>query len=277
MRGDGRTEGRGIAFVGGGVMAEAMLAGILEAGIARPEEVAVGEPVEARRRHLTERHGVAATDDNAAAVRDAHLVVLAVKPQDLPAVFRDLGGSLRRGQVVLSIVAGARLETLARGLQHEAVVRVIPNTPAQIGQGMSVWTATPQVSQAAREEVAKVLRTLGEEQYVPEEKFIDMATAVSASGPAYVFLFIEAMTDAGVYLGFPREVARKLVLQTVLGSARLVQETGRHPAELSNMVTSPGGTTAEALRAFEEGGLRATVLRAVDAAYRKSVALGGDR
>jgi pyrroline-5-carboxylate reductase len=163
------------------------------------------------------------------------------------------------------------------GLGHPYVIRVMPNTPAQIGQGMSLWTCAPQVDGEMRRSARSILETMGKELYVSEEKYLDMATALSASGPAYVFLFIEALIDSGVHLGLPRAMSRTLALQTVLGSARLVEATGRHPAELKDMVTSPGGTTVEALLALEEGGFRATVINAVLAAYEKSVELGREK
>ena len=264
-----------ISFVGGGAMAEAMVGGILDAKLATPHDVAVGEPVESRRAYLTERFGVSTHSDNANAVDGADLVVLAVKPQQLAGVFDELEGKLDSGQAALSIVAGARMKTLTEGLAHLAVVRVMPNTPAQIGAGMTVWTASEAVPEGRIEESRKILRTLGDEVYVSDEKLVDMATALSASGPAYVFLFIEALTDAGVYLGMARDMAQRLSVETVLGSARLVKESGKHPAELRNMVTSPGGTTAEALRVFESGAFRAVVQDAVAAAYEKSRELGG--
>ena len=264
-----------ISFIGGGVMAEAMIKGILQAGLANPQDVRVGEPVEERRHHLTETYGLSALSTNREVLDGAGLVVLSVKPQSLTEVMADLGPGLNSGHVVLSIIAGARIDTLIRGLGHPAVVRVMPNTPGQIGAGMTVWTAAYEVSEAARNTSRDILRTLGEELYVPDEKLVDMATAVSASGPAYVFLFIEAMIDAGVYLGMPRDMARKLVLQTVAGSTKLVQETGRHPAELKDLVTSPGGTTAEALLVFESNGFKGTIIEAIAAAYEKSRALGG--
>ena len=263
-----------IAFIGGGVMAEAMLGGLLEARLATPGKIAVGEPQEARRSYLTERYGMKATSDNLEASEAADLIVLSVKPSNLAAVMNELSRGLDTGQVVLSIVAGARMETLTKGLKHEAVIRVMPNTPAQIGAGMTVWTASPEVPGDKITASREILRTLGEELYLPDEKLMDAATALSASGPAYLFLFIEVMIDAGVYLGMPRDMAQKLVLETVLGSARLARESGRHPAELKNMVTSPGGGTAEALLAFEQGGFRGTVLEAVAAAYDKYRSMG---
>ena len=258
-------------------MAEALIGGVLEAGLAAAGEVAVGEPVEARRSYLVERHGVNAGPSNPEVVAGADIVVLSVKPQNLDEAMADVGSGLNGEQVVLSIVAGARMATLVNGLNHAAVVRVMPNTPAQIGAGMSVWTSSDEVPEDGLSASRDILRTLGEELYVTDEKFMDMATALSASGPAYVFLFVEALIDAGVYLGMPRDMARRLVLQTVQGSTRLIEETGRHPADLKDMVSSPGGGTVEALMAFERGGFRGTVLEAVAAAYEKYRALGGAR
>lgn len=263
-----------IAFVGGGTMAEAMIKGILSKKVAQPEDISVGEVVEERCRALRSQYKVSATTSNTKAVAGSDLVVLAVKPQDLATVMGDIGKALNPSQAVVSIVAGARISTLVDGLGHAAVVRVMPNTPAQIGAGMSVWTATPQVDKAQREGARAILKTLGEEMYVAEEKYLDMATALSASGPGYVFLFLEALIDAGVYVGMPRPMARTLAVQTVLGSAMLVRETGLHPAQLRDMVTSPGGTTVEGLLALEEGGVRAAVINAVIAAYEKTLELG---
>lgn len=263
-----------LAFIGGGVMAEAIIGGVVSARLASPETVSVGEPVAERREYLAQTHGVTAFADNSEAISGADLIFLAVKPQALPDALPDLSQNLAPSQTIASIVAGATMDTLIGGLNHAAVIRVMPNTPAQIGAGMSVWTAADAVPPAMRQAAAEILRTLGEEAYVPDEKLIDMSTALSASGPAYVFLFIEALIDAGVYLGMARDMARKLALQTVLGSARLVEQTGRHPAELKDMVTSPGGTTIAALRAMESGGFRSAVLDGVSAAYDKSQALG---
>jgi pyrroline-5-carboxylate reductase len=266
-----------ISFVGGGKMGEAIVSGILEAGVAAGRDVRIAEPVEARRDYLSKKLGVEVRPAAADVLDGADLVVLAVQPKDLAAVMRDVGPGLTDGQVVVSIVAGAVMNTLLDGLGHDAVIRVMPNTPAQIGAGMTVWTASSAVPEAQIEATRRILQTLGEELYVADERLVDMATALSASGPAYVFLFIEALIDAGVYLGMPRDMARKLTLQTVAGSTRLVDETGLHPAQLKDMVTSPGGTTIEALRTFERGRFRATVIDAVKAAYEKSQALGTTR
>ena len=264
-----------LAFIGGGVMAESIIGGVLAAGLTPPQDIGVGEPVAARRDYLTQAHGIRAFAANADAIDGADLVILAVKPQALSEVLASVGNAMAPEQTLASIVAGATMDTLLGGLNGQgAVIRIMPNTPAQIGAGMSVWTATNAVSQTMRDAVGDILRTLGDEVYVPDEKLIDMSTALSASGPAYVFLFIEALIDAGVYLGMARDMARRLALQTVLGSTQLVQETGKHPAELKDMVTSPGGTTIAALRAMESEGFRAAVLDGVIAAYDKSQELG---
>ena len=259
-----------IAFVGGGRMCEAIVTGIVSSSLAAPSDISVGEPVEARRRALSHRHGVSVHADNAAAVVGAELVVLSVKPQSLGSVLPSLGRALSSGQALASIVAGARMRSITDETGHQAVIRVMPNTPAQIGAGVSVWTTAPDVTDAQREAARSVVATLGEEVYVESEDLIDMATALSASGPAYVFTFIEALIDAGVSIGMSRDLAGQLAIETVLGSARMAKETGTHPAELRNMVTSPGGTTAAALMELEKGRLRHTVMEAVTKAYRRS-------
>jgi pyrroline-5-carboxylate reductase len=263
-----------IGFIGGGVMADAIVSGILRQGVAQPQDVWISEPVESRRAYLNEQHGVTTTSDNRKVFKHGELVVLAVKPQDISLVLGENKGSLDKDQTVVSIVAGTKMQTIASGLGHESVVRVMPNTPAQIGAGMSVWLAARSVSKAHRQAVGTILGTLGQELEVDEEKYMDMGTALSASGPAYVFLFIESLIDAGIYLGMTREMARTLSLQTVIGSARLVQESSSSPAELREMVSSPGGTTVEALKVLEEGKFRATIKNAIVAAYEKAKRLG---
>lgn len=263
-----------LAFIGGGTMAEAIIGGVLSKGVVSREDISVGEYLEERCDVLKDRYGIFATTNNASAIENGHLVVLSVKPQNLPEVLAQLKGKLRGEQAVLSIVAGAKTSTIVEGLDHPPVIRVMPNTPAQIGEGISLWTSSADVGSESRQLAQSVLQTMGAEIYVSDEKYLDMATALSASGPAYVFLFIESLIDAGVHLGLPRDMASMLALQTVLGSARLMKETERHPAQLKAMVTSPGGTTAEALLVLEEAGFRAAVINAVIAAYEKSLELG---
>ena len=255
-------------------MAEAILKGVLAAKLANPQDIRVGEPIADRCDFLSKTYGVKAGQSNLDAAKGAELVVLAIKPQDLSAMFGQIGGHLGPDQAALSIIAGTRIDTMARGLSHAPIIRVMPNTPAQIGQGMSVWTCAGEVDQKMRGLARSVLETVGREVYVDDEKYLDMATALSGSGPAYVFLVIEALIDAGVYVGLPREVARLAALQTVYGSAKLVMESGMSPAELKAMVVSPGGTTAEGLQVLERAGVPAAFVDAVNAAYLKSVSLG---
>jgi len=258
-----------IAFIGGGTMGEAMVKCILTKGVAAPQDIVVSDVSSLRRELLSEEYGVSTLADNSTAVSGAELIILAVKPQDLAQAVRGMK-SLLSGQVVLSIVAGANLDSLCQELNYPSVVRAMPNMPAQIGEGMTVWTATAEVSQKQKEIARSVFGALGEEIYVPDEKYLDMATALSGSGPAYVFLFIEALIDAGVHIGLPRDIAQKLVIQTMLGSTHAVERMDKHPAKLRNMVTSPGGTTTEALLQLERGGLRSLLLDAVAAAYDKA-------
>jgi len=263
-----------ISFIGGGIMAESFIAGVLKEGLFVPDEIYVSDPVSERRDHLETTYKVNCVEDNLDILRQEGKILLAVKPQTLPEVYVELKGKMSPGRPIISIVAGCKLDDLSSGLGHEEIIRVMPNTPSQIGKGMLVWTAKDEVQESEKREIAAILQTLGEEYYVHEEKYIDMATALSASGPAYVFMFIQSLIDAGVYLGMPREMARHLVLQTVSGSTDLVLESGSHPSVLSDMVTSPGGTTIEALVSMENDGLRAALINGVKAAFDRSVELG---
>ncbi len=263
-----------IGFVGGGVMAEAFIRGLLSQGIVRPHQIVAGDPLADRRAYLAHEYSVATTERNQAAADGASIVILAVKPQHIGETFADLNGALSHDQLVVSIAAGVPIRSMTGALDHQHVARVMPNTPAQIGAGMSVWTTTPSVGDAHRAQVQTILRALGRELFVSDERYLDMATAINGSGPGFVFVFLEAMIDAGVHIGLPRSIAEELVLQTVLGSTLMARETGKHPAVLKNMVTSPGGTTAEGIQALEDGRLRATIDRAVVAAFERSKQLG---
>lgn len=263
-----------LAFIGAGVMGEAMIRGLLTRGMVTPEAITASHPRQARLEELSALFGIRTTPDNRAAAAGADIVVLCVKPQVLSGVLREMRGAVPAGAFVLSIVAGARIRTLAEGLEHQAIVRCMPNTPAQVGEGMSVWTATPAVTPQQRAQAQAILRALGRDLPVAEEVFLDMATAVSGTGPTYVFLVMEALIDAAVHLGFSRADARQLVVQTIRGAATFAEQSRLHPAELRNMVTSPGGTSAAALYQLEKGGLRTVLSKAVWAAYQRSVALG---
>lgn len=267
-------EGTPIAIIGAGAMAEAMIGGLLANHLVAPDAITASHPRAPRGEDLRERYRIHATVDNRAAARGAEIVVLSVKPQVLRAVFKDLRGSLQPDALVISIVAGARIESIEQGLRHQTIVRSMPNTPAQVGEGMTVWTATEQVTGRQREQAQAILRALGHELYVKDEIFLDMATAISGTGPAYVLLLMEALIDAAVHLGFSRADARTLVLQTVRGTATFALASSLHPAELRNQVTSPGGTSAHALYQLEKGSFRTVLSKAVWAAFQRSVALG---
>lgn len=264
-----------LAFIGGGTMGEAIVAGALANGIAGADDISVCEVAPARREHLSSTYSVSVTESAAQAAGGADVVVLAVKPQEFATAAGGLKGSLTADQTVMSIMAGVRIETITEVTGHSAIVRTMPNTPATIGEGMTVWTATTAVADPARESVRRLLSVLGEEIAVDDEKYIDMATAVSGSGPAYVFLFIEALVDAAVMIGLGREMATQIVLQTVKGSARYASESTDDASTLRERVTSKGGTTESALRELEDAGVRAAFARAVGAAYERSKELGG--
>jgi len=266
--------GTTIAIVGSGVMAEAMIAGLLRSGEATPERIVASHPREGRRAELEREYGVRTTASNSDAVKGAGVVVLAIKPQMLRRVGRELAATLADQQLVLSIIAGATTTDLANVLKHRQIVRSMPNTPARVGRGMTVWYATPEVTGAQRAQAAALLGSLGAELAVDDEKMVAMATAVSGTGPTYVFLVMEALIDAAVHLGFPRHVAHDLVVETLEGSTYFAKQSGDHPAVLRNMVTSPGGTSAAALHELESGRLRTVLSEAVWAAFRRTEELG---
>ena len=208
------------------------------------------------------------------AVSTADVVILAVKPQMLAKVGREIGPGLRDGQLVLSVLAGPTSHALTSTLGHDQVVRAMPNTPARIGNGMTVWYATPATTAEQRDQAKALLGALGAELEVEDEKWVAMATAVSGTGPAYVFLVMEALIDAAVHIGFPRHIAHDLVIETLEGSTRFAKQSGDHPAVLRNMVTSPAGTSAAAIHELESGRLRTVLSEAVWAAFRRTVELG---
>ena len=246
--------GAQLSFVGVGVMAEAMIAGLLRRQLVTRAQIVGSHPRAARREELQTHYGIRMVESNREAAT--------------------LADAARQEASATSVVAGTRIETIAAELSHRGIVRAMPNTPAQIGQGMTAWTATPEVSERQLEAVRALLGALGREMHVENENMIDMATALSATGPTYIFMMMEALVDAGVHMGFSRHVAEELVTQTMLGSVLFARETHKHPAELRNMVTSPGGTSAEAIYQMEKGSLRTVLSKAVYAAYQRAVALG---
>lgn len=263
-----------IAFIGSGAMGEAIIKGLLSRELIGADHIIGSDPVAARRDYIAQSYGVQTTDDNVQAVRAADLVVMSIKPQALATVAATLQGALKPTALVLSIMAGISLKTLQSAFGHDRIVRAMPNTPAQVNMGVTAWIATPAVDATQRQQTALLLGALGEQIPVDKEEYIDMQTGLGGSGPGFVFLIIEAMIDAGVQMGFSRPDAQKIVLQTIAGSVALVKETGKHPAELRNLVTSAGGTTAAGIYELEKGGLRTTLTNAILAAYRRSQELG---
>jgi pyrroline-5-carboxylate reductase len=267
-------DGERIAVIGCGTMGEAVVKGLLRNDLIGPENVTVSHPRPERRAELEERYGVVALASNGDAARHCSFVVLAVKPQYLDDAEQDLVGKIDTDATVITIVAGLRMAEVERRFSVAKVVRAMPNTPGQLGKGITVWCATPGLEATQRSKVSSFLSALGEEEYVTHENELDMATALSGTGPAYAFLFMEAMVDAGVHLGFSRRLAFRLVIETLRGSVEYAAHSPEHLAKLRNHVTSPGGTTAEACYQLEKGRLRTVLSDAVWAAFRRCQQLG---
>ncbi len=263
-----------IAFIGGGNMGEAILASLLKKKLCKPFDISVSDIADTRRDYLKKKYGVAVTDNNREAVGGKDVIVLAVKPQQMSEALADLKGNVKPSQLVLSIAAGVKITTISKGLEHHRIVRSMPNTPAQIGLGMTGWTATKEVIEEQKALARKILGAMGKEIYLDNEASLDMVTAVSGSGPAYFYLFAESLIDAAVNIGLTRQDAETLVKQTMLGAAHLVNESDKAPAELRRNVTSKGGTTERAIKVFEESGLGRIAGEAVKAACRRAKELG---
>jgi len=268
---------RKIAFIGAGNMAEAMARGLISAGTAAASDITVTDVSDARLKHMSDTYGVKSEKDNARAVKAADIVILAVKPQVMDKALSDVSRSAGSKQLFISIAAGITAASIEKMLGKKArVVRSMPNTPALVGEGAAAVFAGTGCKKGdidtAKELLGSVCPVVVE---VPTEGLMDAVTGLSGSGPAYVFVFLEALSDAGVRMGLPRDTAAKLAAQTVAGAARLAVETGRPMSELKDMVTSPGGTTINGLERLEAGGLRAAVHAAVEAATKRSKELGG--
>lgn len=267
-----------LAFIGCGVMGESIVAGLLHEKLVKPEQIIASHPRTNRREELAAKYKIKVFESNDAAVKtlpeENSTIVLCVKPQRLNGVLEEIRTAVKPNQLIVSIIAGATIETISDALGNSHVVRTMPNTPSQIGAGMTAWTCSEKVSGKQKAQVKTLLTALGKELYVETENQIDMATSLSATGPTYIFMMMEAMTDAGVHMGFSREVSKELVQQTMLGSTLFAIESHKHPAELRNMVTSPGGTSAAAIYEMEKGSLRTVLSKAIYAAYQRAVELG---
>lgn len=267
-----------LAFIGCGVMAESIIAGLLRENLVAADQISASHPRSNRRDELKSKYSINVFKENEKAVENCSgensIVVLCVKPQRLNGVLKELKDTVSPNQLILSIVAGATIETISSALGNDKIARTMPNTPSQIGHGITVWNCTKAVSEGERAQIKSLLTALGKELYVQNENMIDMATSLSATGPTYIFLVMEALTDAGVHLGFSRDMSKELVQETMLGAVLFAIESDKHPAELRNMVTSPGGTSADAIYQMEKGSLRTVLSKAVFAAYKKAVELG---
>ncbi len=259
-----------IAIVGAGRLGEALLAGLLRSGWVEVDQVVCTTRRETRCKHLSEVHGVRATTDNHEAIRGSDVVVIAVKPQSLPQLLAEDGPAFNEGHTVISVVAGIPTATIEAALPGEVpVVRVMSNVAVQVDEAMSVLSAGAYAGAEHLEIAERVLEHVGKVLRLPEEH-LDSVTALSGSGPAYLALLAEAMIDAGILLGLPRDVSTELILQTMLGTAKMLRDTGLHPVELREMVTSPGGTTIAAIRQLEQSRVRAAFLNAIEAAKLRS-------
>ena len=270
--------GRRVAFLGGGKMGEALVSGLMRSGGRTADELMVTARREERVRELAEQHGVSATLSNPEAVDWADVVVLTVKPQDMESLLEQMGSSVRPGQLVISFAAGIRTSFIERRVADATpVVRVMSNVPVLVDEAMSVIAPGSHAEDKHLAVAEDLLGSVGRVIRLPEVH-LDAVTATSGSGPAYFFLLAEAMIDACILLGLSRDVATELIVQTMLGSAKMLRDTGKHPVVLREMVTSPGGTTIAAIRRLEEAGVRAAFLNAIDAARHRSaeLAMGHD-
>ena len=266
--------GKKIAFLGAGNMAEALVKGLLRAGIAAQSDVICAEPRLDRREELAKRYGVTALASNLEAAEQADVVVLSVKPQTMDDLLEEIAPAIDHRKLVISIAAGISIHAIARKLGAGVrIVRTMPNTPALVGAGATALARGAHATDADLGEAKRLFEAVGI-AHVVDEHLLDAVTGLSGSGPAFVFLAIEALADGGVKVGLARPVAMALAAQTVMGAAKLVLETGEHPGRLKDQVTSPGGTAIAGVHALEEGGLRAALIAAVDAATRRSRELG---
>jgi len=260
-----------IAFIGAGAMGGALMRGLLKAKLARPRELIGSDPEPTRLDALVKELGILRAGSNGEAVEKAPVIILAVKPAMVDAVMAEIGPRLKGGQILISIAAGIPISRLQSYIKDDKVIlaRVMPNTPALVGAGMAGAAFAPEVPKASKQRVIQIFKAVGEVVEV-EEKYMDAVTGLSGSGPAYVFLFIEALADGGVAAGLPRQVAQTLAIQTVLGAASLLKETGQHPAAAKDMVASPGGTTIAGLATLEKGAFRSSLIQAVLRATERS-------
>lgn len=268
-----------IGFIGGGNMAEALVRGLISSGAVKKSEILVSDTVSKRLEHMKSVYGVITTGDNKEIVKKSDHIVLSVKPNSVSKVVSEIKGGMTSGKILISIAAGipTSLISNALGKKKAKIVRVMPNTPALVLAGASVLYCNPNVSAKESEEVRKIFESVGLAFIVEDESLLDAVTGLSGSGPAFVSMFVEALSDGGVKMGLPRDMALKLAAQTVYGTAKMIIEDKTHPAELKDKVSSPGGTTIEGIHELESGGFRANVISAVEAAAYRSRELSKEK
>lgn len=272
------AKNKGICFIGMGNMAEALLKGILEARLYQKDRIIATDILKDRLQYIKECYGIEVSEDNREGVKRSEIIILAVKPQVMEAILAEIRGVVNDTKLIISIVAGVTLSKILSVLNKKArVIRAMPNTSVWVREGATAIAPGIGVSQEDMDTARRIFESVGKVVAV-EERMMDAVTGLSGSGPAYIFMIIEALSDGGVKMGLPREVALLLAVQTVLGSAKMVMETREHPGRLKDMVASPGGTTISGIHKLEEGGLRSVLINAVEAATKRAQELGkGER
>ena len=267
-------KGKCLGFIGSGNMAEAMMRGIIQNLVVLPDQILASDISVERKKHLSKTFDIRTATDNQSLVDQSNVIFLAVKPQAVPSVLKDIGATMGPEKLLISIVAGVPIRTLSAGMpKGPRIVRTMPNTPVTVMEGaMAIASDSPALPEDL-ETVETLFRPIGRTVRI-EEKLLDAVTGLSGSGPAYVFIVLEALADGGVNMGLPRDVAETLAAQTLMGSAKLFLETRMNPGALKCMVTSPGGTTIAGIHELEKGGIRASLMNAVEAATKRSVELG---
>ena len=268
-----------IAFLGAGNMAEALINGLISSGVYKPGDVIGSDISKKRLEHLNSKYKIKTTDKNDKAAKQADIIVLSVKPNHILNVLEEINDDLTPEKIVITIAAGISISAMSQALENKTkLIRVMPNTPALVLAGASVLYCNENVTSKEKERVLKIFESIGIAHMVEDEGLMDPATGLSGSGPAYVSIFIEALADGGVKMGLPRDMAHKLAAQTVYGTAKMIIDSGSHPAEFKDKVSSPGGTTIEGVHHLEKGGFRSSTISAVEAATRRSKELSkGDK
>ena len=260
-----------IAFIGAGNMAEALIRGLIASGVYEPGDIIAADVLKKRLDHLSSEYGIKISDKNDKAAKQSDIIVLSVKPKLILNVLEQINSELTPGKIVITIAAGISIPAISQVLENKTkIIRVMPNTPALVLAGASVLYCNENVTSKEKARVKKIFESVGIAYIVEDEALLDPATGLSGSGPAFVSIFIEALSDGGVKMGLPRDMAHTLAAQTVYGTAKMIIEGGSHPAEFKDKVSSPGGTTIEGIHHLEKGGFRSSTISAVEAATRRS-------